>query len=124
MDWLTALIVEVGPWAALAGLLLWWIHKQLAKQDTANERTIKRLQTTEDWIRENLLATTNKVTDALAANASAMRESVQAQRDTQRVNREILIALRSRPCMHDADLPDAAHQPPTEPIVRRGRDHA
>jgi hypothetical protein len=124
VDIFTKILTEVGPWAALALLLLWWIHKQLAKQDAANAKTISRLQATEDWIRKTLVDTTNRVTDALADNAHAMREAVQAQRDTQRTNREILIALRGRPCMHDADLPDAAVQPPTEPIVRKGRDHA
>lgn len=124
MDIIGELLKTYGPWVALCAILLWWISRQVAKADISNEKTIRRLQSTEDWIRTTLVQMADKMADALADNTNAMREMVQANRDTQRTNREILHALRGRPCMHDADLPDSSVQPPTEPIVRKGRDHA
>lgn len=120
-----SVLKDFGPWAAMSLLLLWWINRQIIKSDVANEKAVKRLQTSEDWIRGTLTEMNTKMIEALADNSFAMREMVQSNRDTQRTNREILAALRSRPCMHEAELPDAPTQPPTEPLVRRkDRDHA
>jgi hypothetical protein len=116
---LAGIITQLGPWAALCAALLWWIHRQLAKQELANEKTIRRLQTSEDWIRTTLVDMNAKMTDALADVTHAMREQAQSNRETQRTNREILHALRGRPCMHDADLPDGPRAPDTETAIER-----
>lgn len=123
-DIVMTLLQTVGPWAALCAILLWWISKQIAKSDATNDKTIKRLQASEDWIRGTLVEMNTKMVDAMSDVTHAMREMAQTNRDNQRTNREILNALRSRPCMHEVDLPDAPSQKDTEPLIRRTMDHA
>jgi hypothetical protein len=136
MDFIKELITEVGPWAALCAVLLWWIQRQLsnqradhaaavAEQRKMNAATVARLQANEDWIRNTHSAQHGQMITVIADVTHALRENIQASRDTQRTNRDLLLALRTRPCMHDADLPEAPQQPPTEPAIeRKGRTHA
>lgn len=115
-DIILEILKSVGPWAALCLLLLWWIHKQLEKQGKANDATVRRLQASEDWIRGTLSEMHEKTIQVAADSAYAIREMT-------RTNREILEALRGRPCMHDIATSTPAEKP-TEPLIKRNRDHA
>jgi hypothetical protein len=128
VDILLELVKTYGLFAALAAVVIWWGARQIMsankERKEANALAVKRLQATEDWIRGTLVGLNDRSTQALADVTNALRDQAATNRDIIKTNREILIALRGRPCMTGADLPETPAQPPTEPIVRKGRDHA
>jgi hypothetical protein len=126
VDIFIKIMTDFGPWVCLCAALLWGIKwlvtqqhaaaKELAEtQAKANREMVRRLQDTEDWIRHTLVVALGDVT-------KVMGELLQSSRENRRAQQSVVDAIRSKPCMHDVPFPDA--QPPTEPLIRRNRDHA
>jgi len=91
------LISQLGFPVALCLVLLWWINGQAKRWQSDHAALTTRLQQSEDWIRDTLSLMNAQLAGVIRDNTHAMHELLNT-------NREIVRALRERPCMHDVKI--------------------
>jgi hypothetical protein len=104
---LPAIISQLGFPVAIAAFLIW-------QQSKATASMMARLAASEDFIRSTLAELNKETAQALRENTAAMREGARAHRD-------ILLALRSRPCLSEPEPrphPMPCPRPDTDAIHR------
>jgi len=108
MEWMTikTLVETVGLPIAMILFFIWLEIKHRQREELrekvqlAEKRSMaERLAKIEDYQRDELQKLVTDNTVALKYHADASRQMVETSREHSQINRQLIVALRTRPCM-------------------------
>jgi hypothetical protein len=101
MGWedLLSLVERLGVPVALLLLFVYFDMKRRAKDDDEKDGLVERLTALENYQRAELQQMVIEHTTALQNHADASREMVRTAREQSQVHKQLITALRTRPCL-------------------------